>query len=93
MRVFSADQPVTEVSATELARSASSVLDRVAAGGRIVVSRSRRPVALIVSLEDGIEVMLAGAERFALLRREAREELEAGIAKVLKPWGIPPGSS
>ena len=86
MRMFATDQPVGEVSATELARSTSSVLDRIAAGERVVVTRSTRPVALLVSLEDGIDVMLAGAERFALLRREAREELDAGVAQALAPW-------
>ena len=86
MRIFSTDQPVTEVTATELGKTVSHVLDRVGKGERIVVSRGGRATALIVSLEDGIEVMLAGDERFAALRREAREELEAGVAKVLETW-------
>ncbi len=93
MRVFSDDQPVNEITATELGKTVSSVLDRVAAGERIVVTRGGRVAALIVSLEDGIEVMLAGSERFAALRREARDELEAGVTEVLERWRAGIGSS
>ena len=88
MRIFSRDQPVKEVTATELGKTVSSLLDRIAAGERVIVTRNGRAAALIVSLADGIEVMLAGDERFALLRREARDELEAVIAEVLAPWRI-----
>jgi prevent-host-death family protein len=93
MRIFSTDQPVTEVTATELRNSVSQVLDRVGKGERIVVSRGGRAAALIVSLDDGIEVMLAGDERFAALRREAREELEAGLTEVLDQWRLGTASS
>ena len=86
MRIFSDDQEVGAVTATELGKTVSSVLNRVAAGQRVVVTRNGRRVALIVGLEDAIEVMLAGSEQFAALRREARDELEAGVAKALQQW-------
>jgi prevent-host-death family protein len=91
--VFSDDQPVSEITATELGRTVSSVLDRVAKGERLVVTRGGRVAALIVSLQDGVEVMLAGSEQFAALRREAREELEAGIAEALAKWRAGIGST
>ncbi|MDX6580949.1 MAG: hypothetical protein QOI10_133 [Solirubrobacterales bacterium] len=74
------------MTATELGRTVASVLDRVVDGERVVVTRSRRAVAVIVGLEEGIEIMLAGSERFARLRREAREELESGLAEALVAW-------
>ena len=88
MTGFSDNQPVSEVSATELGKTVSSVLNRVAAGERLIVTRGGRVAALIVSLEDGIEVMLAGSERFAILRREARDELEAGVTEALERWRV-----
>ena len=84
--VFEDDQPVTEVPITELAHGASAVIRRVEEGERVIVTRRGRATALIVSVETGIEVMLEGSERFALLRREAREELEAGTAEALARW-------
>ena len=93
MKIFSDEQPVGRVSATQLGKSVSSVLNRVSAGERIVVSRNNRDVALLVSLEAGVELMLAGSERFAAMRREAREELEAGLAETLKAWRAGIGSS
>ena len=84
--VFDDDQPVTEVPITELAHGASAVIRRVEDGERVIVTRRGRATALIVSVETGIEVMLEGSERFALLRREAREELQAGTAEALARW-------
>jgi prevent-host-death family protein len=91
--IFSSEQPVTEVTATTLHRDTSSLLNRVAAGERLIITRGGRAAALLVSLSDGIEIMLAGAERFALLRHEARQELEEGVAELLEPWRIGTGSS
>jgi prevent-host-death family protein len=79
-------QPITEVPATDLARKAASVLGRVEKGERVIVTRHGRPVAVIVSLWDGVDLALAGSERFTLLRREAREELESGMTKALAEW-------
>ncbi len=84
--MFGDDQPVTEVRITELAQGASAVIRRVEDGERVVVTRRGRATAVIVSVETGFEVMLEGSERFALLRREARDELEAGIAETLARW-------
>ena len=84
--MFGDDQPVTEVRITELAQGASAVIRRVEEGERVVVTRRGRPTAVIVSVETGFEVMLEGSERFALLRREALDQLEAGIAETLARW-------
>jgi antitoxin (DNA-binding transcriptional repressor) of toxin-antitoxin stability system len=88
MTIFSLDEPVSEVTATELGRTVSHVLDRVGKGERLIVTRNGRAAALIVCLTDGIEVMLAGDEHFTALRREAREELEAGLAATLERWRL-----
>lgn len=50
---------------------------RVAGGERVIISRHGRPTAVIVSIDAGIDALIAGSDDFALLRREARERLEA----------------
>jgi prevent-host-death family protein len=84
--VFSDHQQVHAVSVTELDRNASAVLADVARGTRVIVTKHGAPSALIVSLRDGAEVMLAGSESFALLRREAHEQLAAGETTELMRW-------
>ena len=84
--MFSDEQRVSERTVTELGRSASAAVERVGDGERVVVTRHGRAVAVLLSLDDAIAVMLAGSERFALLRREAREELERGLGEVLEGW-------
>jgi prevent-host-death family protein len=81
-------QPITEVPATELARKAASVLARVEKGERVIVTRHGHAVAVLVSVWTGVDLVLAGSERFTLLRREAREELEAGTTKALAEWRV-----
>jgi antitoxin (DNA-binding transcriptional repressor) of toxin-antitoxin stability system len=41
------------VSPLELRRSLGAILDAASAGERILVERDRRPVAMLVSVEDG----------------------------------------
>jgi len=53
------------------------VIVRVAGGERVIISRHGRPTAVIVSIDAGIDALIAGSDDFALLRREARERLEA----------------
>jgi antitoxin (DNA-binding transcriptional repressor) of toxin-antitoxin stability system len=88
--IFSDDQAVTEVAVTELAQRASAVIELVSwpSNERVIVTKQGKPVAVIVSFAAGVEVMLAGSERFTALRREAREELEAGVAEALTAWRI-----
>jgi len=86
--MFSDGQPVGRVTATELGKTVASVLTRVGEGERIVVTRNGHQVALIVSFDAGIELMLSGSEQFAALRREAREELDAGLAEALERWRV-----
>ena len=84
--MFSDHQQVRAVSITELDRIAAAVLAEVARGTRVIVTKHGMPSALIVSIRDGAEVMLAGSESFALLRREAHEQLAAGETTELARW-------
>ena len=84
--MFSDDQKISAVTMTELARGASAVVGRVVAGERVIVTRHGLPAVVLVSIADGRDVLLAGSQAFALLRREAREQLEAGQTVPLAPW-------
>ncbi len=84
--MFSDDQAVRTVSVTELDSHASAAINHVVGGERVIVTKHGVPTALIVSIADGVEVLLAGSESFSLLRREAREQLEAGATTPLPPW-------
>ena len=56
------------------------MISRVAGGERVIISRHGRPTAVIIAIDAGIDALIAGSEGFALLRREARERIEAGAS-------------
>jgi prevent-host-death family protein len=84
--MFSDNQPINAVSITTLSQRVSAVIEEVVSGKRVIVTKHGMPVAVIVSVGHGIDGLLAGSQAFALLRREAREELESGGATPLPPW-------
>jgi prevent-host-death family protein len=65
-----------EVTVRELSRSTGNVVAEVSAGTRVVVTRHGSPVALILAIDDAIDVFLAHAEEFVRMRLAAREELD-----------------
>jgi prevent-host-death family protein len=84
--VLSDGQPIAELRASELQRSVAAALARVAEGERLIITRHGQPVAVLVSAWTGIDLALAGSERYALLRAEAREELEQEVTAALASW-------
>ena len=88
--MFSDNQEARAVTVTELDRVASAVIKEVISGKRVIVTKHRAPVAVILSIDDGFEALLAGSESFALLRREAREQLVRGEAVALPSWRSEP---
>jgi len=62
-----------EVGIRELKNKASEVIDRVASGERAVVTRRNEPAAVILSIDEALEFVLAHAEDFVLARRQARD--------------------
>lgn len=67
-----------EIGIKELKNTASRVLAEVEGGERIVVTRRGRPAALIMSMEDAEDFVLAHAEEFAEMRLKGRIEHAAG---------------
>jgi prevent-host-death family protein len=69
---------IREVSVRELNRRTTQVLADVRGGRRVVVSRHGRPVALLLGIDEAVELLLANSEEFVRLRLAAREDLAEG---------------
>lgn len=67
-----------EITVKELASAASRLLDEVEAGERVIVTRGGRPTAVIVSMEDAEDFILAHADEFVRMRAQARHDYDAG---------------
>jgi prevent-host-death family protein len=80
------DQSVAAVSVTALSRQLSEVVARARAGERIVVTKHGLPVALIISVDDGVAAIVADSARIAARRAEAQQELEAAETLSLRAW-------
>jgi prevent-host-death family protein len=62
----------------ELKNHASRVFGEVEAGERVFVTKRGRPVAVIMSMEEAEDFVLANAEEYVRMRLEAEREHEAG---------------
>ncbi len=51
------------ISALHLRRKVGEMLDRASSGERIVIERDRRPLAMLVSYEDGMKLQESEADR------------------------------
>jgi antitoxin (DNA-binding transcriptional repressor) of toxin-antitoxin stability system len=73
--MYSDEQPVYTVNVSELGRNPSRVMSWVGEGSRVFVMRYGVTIAVITPIDQGIDLLLAGSEAFAELRREALEDL------------------
>jgi prevent-host-death family protein len=64
-----------EVGVKELKERTSEVIERVASGERVAVTRRTEPAAVILSIDEALEFVIAHAEDFVLARGRARDEL------------------
>jgi prevent-host-death family protein len=69
---------MSEIGIKELKNTASKVIDEVEAGARVVVTKRGRPAAVIMSIEDAEDFVLAHAEQFVRMRLAGRREHRAG---------------
>lgn len=70
--------PLREIGIKELKNTASRVIEEVESGERVVVTKRGRPTALILSMEDAEDFVLAYAEEFVEMRQRGRREYEEG---------------
>lgn len=67
-----------EIGIKELKNTASRVIDDVEAGERVVVTKRGRPAAVIMSIDDAEDFVLAHAEEFVRMRLRGRRAHEEG---------------
>jgi len=70
--------PLHEIGVKQLKNTASRVLDEVEDGERVIVTKRGRPAAVIMSMEDAEDFVLAHAKEFAEMRLRGRREHAGG---------------
>lgn len=75
---------MSEIGIKELKAKASSVIDEVSAGASYVVTKRGRPAAVIVPIEEAEDLVLANAQEYVAMRRQARAEYVAGTTSPIE---------
>ena len=69
---------MAEIGIKELKASASAVIEQVAAGTAFVVTKRGRPAAVLMPIEEAEDTVLANADEYVRMRREARTDHARG---------------
>lgn len=69
---------MAEIGVKELKATASAVIDRVEAGAAYVVTKRGRPAAVLMPVEEAEDLVLASADEYVRMRREARAAYAQG---------------
>jgi prevent-host-death family protein len=75
---------MAEIGITELKSDMSRVVGEVAAGRVYVITKSGRPTAVLMPIEEAEDHVFANAEEFISMRRRAREAYRRGQSKALQ---------
>ena len=70
--VTSYGENVAEIGVKELKASASAVIEKVESGAAYVVTKRGRAAAVLLPVEEAEDIVLANADEFVRMRREAR---------------------
>jgi len=69
---------VAEIGVKELKSTASAVIERVEGGAAYVVTKRGRPAAVLLPVDEAEDLVLANADEYIKLRREARSAYAKG---------------
>jgi prevent-host-death family protein len=69
---------MAEIGIKELKATASAVIDEVKGGAAYVVTKRGRPAAVLLPVEEAEDLVLANADEYIRLRREARAAYARG---------------
>ncbi len=78
---------MAEIGIKELKTTASSVIDRVEAGAAYVITKRGRPAAVLLPVDEAEDLVLANADEYLRLRREARAAYAKGRTTSLRDLG------
>ena len=71
----------------ELKATASAVIDRVEGGAAYVITKRGRPAAVLLPVEEAEDLVLANADEYVRVRREARAAYAKGRTIKLRDRG------
>ena len=63
---------MAEIGVKELKATASAVIDDVEGGAAYVITKRGRPAAVLLPIEEAEDLILANADEFVRMRKEAR---------------------
>ena len=69
---------MAEIGVKELKATASSVIEQVEGGAAFIITKRGRPAAVLLPVEDAEDLVLANADEFVRMRRDAREAYRMG---------------
>jgi prevent-host-death family protein len=69
---FEEKDEMAEIGVKELKATASAVIEDVEAGAAYVVTRRGRPAAVLLPIEEAEDLVLANADEYVRMRRQAR---------------------
>jgi prevent-host-death family protein len=78
---------MAEMGIRELKANASAVIDRVATGSAYVITKRGRPAAVLMPVDEAEDLVLANANEYVSMRREARRAYARGATTRLEDAG------
>lgn len=75
---------MAEIGVKELKATASAVIEEVEGGASYVVTKRGRPAAVLMPIEDAEDIVLANADEYIRMRREARAAYTRGQTVALR---------
>ena len=78
---------VAEIGIKELKTTASAVIENVEGGAAYVVTKRGRPAAVLLPVEEAEDLVLANADEYIRMRRQARAAYAKGRTISLRDVG------
>lgn len=75
---------VAEIGVKELKATASAVIEEVEGGASYVVTKRGRPAAVLMSIDEAEDIVLAHADEYIRMRRQARAAYARGQTVALR---------
>jgi prevent-host-death family protein len=75
---------MAQIGVKELKATASAVIEEVEGGAAFVVTKRGKPAAVLLPIEEAEDLVLANADEYVRMRREARAALRAGRTTALE---------
>lgn len=75
---------MAEIGVKELKTTASAVIEQVERGAAYVITKRGRPAAVLLPVEEAEDLVLANADEYVRMRREARAAYAKGRTMGLK---------